>query len=301
MQRLIANILSFVVVFLTLAGSHSHAQVKVQVVTQKITKSINWKQGMALWVHAERAEIYCTTHASSTIKFDVEFIAKNESRKAAETDLKKMKWLNETVGKKVFLRNYIELDRNESKPESDIKVIYHIKVPESCAVNINNYFGKINIENMNSELTINSEFSKINLGRIGGKITIKTNFGDISAHKISGVMQIESIRSDIDLLDVAGVLDLQSKLADIRINDIEEISKIIIDAEKSKINLKIKDYNKFSFNLDLYKSELAKPDNMKLVFTKNEKETIKAGFNLAADHTQIDIKLNTGNLTIEPK
>jgi len=300
MKRFIKNILSFFVVLLILCGKHAYTQVKVQVVTREISKSINWEPGLAVWIQSDRAEIVCSTHASNTIDFKVEFVAKNESRKTAEADLKKMKWVNETSGKKLFLRNYIELERNEPKPESDIKVIYHIKIPTSCAININNYFGRINIENMNSELSIDSEFSKINLQNIDGKLNIKTTFGDITAHSISGNINIESIRSDIHLTKVSGVLELQSKLADIIINDIEEISKIIIDAEKSKINLKIKDYNKFSFNLDLFKSELAKPDNMKLEYIKNEKETIKASFNQAVDRPQIDIKLNTGNLTIEP-
>jgi hypothetical protein len=120
--------LSLFIALLALAGNYTQAQVKVQVVTQTITKSIPWEPGMTLRVQAERAEIYITTHTADTLELDVKFIAKNEDRKTAEADLKKMKWLNETSGKSIFLRNYIELDRNESRPESDIKVIYHIKL-----------------------------------------------------------------------------------------------------------------------------------------------------------------------------
>ena len=143
MLRHFFNILSLLFVLQVLGLSQAMAQVKVQVVSQKISESVEWKQGMTLELNAERAEIYCTTHPLNTIDFEVTFIVKHENKVVAESDLKKMKWINETLSNKVFLRNYIELTRNESKPESDIKTIYHIKVPEECESAISNYFGKI--------------------------------------------------------------------------------------------------------------------------------------------------------------
>lgn len=301
MQRFINNILSFFVVLLILCGKHANAQVKVQVVTREISKSIKWEPGLAVWIQADRAEIVCITHASNTIDFKVEFVAKNESRKTAEADLIKMKWVNETSGKKLFLRNYIELERNEPKPESDIKVIYHIKVPDSCAVNINNYFGKIDVENTAYKLTINSEFSKINLQNISGKTTIKTTFGDVSANAIAGDIRIDARRSDIDLSDVVGTLDLHTLIAEINLSGIEDTDEIKIDAEKSKVNISIRDFNDFFFILDLYKSEFRIPERMQLNFSKKDQETVKASFNKAEDRPHIGIKLNIGTLSIEPE
>lgn len=299
MQRQIFNILSLILLIQILGFNDSFAQVKVQVVSQKINKILDWKPGMTLQLKAERAEIFCTTHPAGTIDVEVTFIAKHENRNVAEKDLRKMKWLYEVINKKVFLRNYIELARNEPKPESDIKVVYHIKVPENCAVDINNYFGKIEVENLNFKLNINSEFSKIHLQNIGGKATIKSTFGDISAHGINGNIHIESNRSDIALHNVAGTLDLNSNLAEITLSGIDDIVEIKIDAEKSKVNIRAGNFNRFFFKLDLTKAELKKPDGMMLDFTKNEKETIKASYNKAEGHPQIDVKLNIGSLTIE--
>jgi len=291
--------LLFVLALLMISGSPSYAQVKVQVVTRQITKSIRWEPGMTLWIQAERAEIYCTSHAANTIDLDVKFIAKNENRKTAEEDLNKMKWLNETASKKIFLRNYIELEKNDPKPESDIKVIYHIKVPENCNLNVNNYFGSIAIENLDAELTIYSQFSKISLENITGNTSVKTTFGDVTARSINGKLHIESTRSDIDLSGITGAVDLQSNLAEIILADINSISNINIDADKSKIHLVTGNFKKFSFNLDLKNTDLSLPENMKLIFTKNEKDNIKAGFNKSEDYPIIDIKLNIGSLTIE--
>lgn len=299
MQGFFRNIGSLFIVLLTLAGSQIHAQVKVQVVTQTISKSIYWEAGITLRVQAERAEIYCTTHPSDSIELNIQFIAKNENRKTAEADLKKMKWLNETSGKKVFLRNYIELDRNESRPESDIKVIYHIKVPEACAVSLNNYFGKIDVENITSELTINGEFSGINLQNIRGKTTIKTTFGDVTGRGIDGNLQLVSKRSNIQLSELSGSISLRSILAEITLSEVDKITDIKIDAEKSKVNIRAGNLDKYYFQFNLSQAELDKPESMQLAISKNEKETIKASFNNPDNHPLISIDLEIGSLTIE--
>jgi len=299
MQGSVKNILSLFVALLALAGNYAQAQVKVQVVTQTITQSIRWEPGMSLRVQAERAEIYVSTHTADTIELNIQFIAKNEIRKTAEADLKKMKWLNETSGKKVFLRNYIELKKNESRPESDIKVIYHIKVPETCAVNLNNYFGKIDVQNMASGLTINSEFSGINLQGIRGKTAIETTFGDVSGHGIDGDLQIVSKRSNIHLSGLSGSISLNSILADIALSELDKITDLKIDAEKSKINIRAGNFDNYYYQFNLTQAELVKPKSMKLDFTKNEKETIKASFNNPGNRSLMSIDLEIGSLTIE--
>ena len=299
MQGFLRNILSLFVVLLMLAGNQTHAQVKVQVVTQVITKSIYWESGRTLRVQAERAEIYCTTQPSDSIELHIQFIAKNENRKTAEADLKKMKWLIETSGKKVFLRNYIELKRNESRPESDIKVIYHIKVPQGCAVNLNNYFGKIDVANVSSGLTISSEFSGIKLQNIHGKTTIETTFGDVTGRGIDGELQIISRRSNIQLSGLSGSISLRSVLADISINELDEITYVKIDAEKSKVNIRAGNFDKYYFQFNLSQAELDKPESMQLAISKNEKETIKASFNNPDNHPLISVDLEIGSLTIE--
>lgn len=299
MQSFMSKILIIIFAIQLLGFKVSHAQTKVQVVSQKISKIIDWEPGVTLQLHAERAEIFCTNHLSKTIDIEVIIVAKHEDKSIAEADLKKMKWMVDKTNKKIFLRNYIELARNEAKPESDIKTIYHIKVPMNCVVDISNYFGLIELENIKSNININGEFSKIKLTDINGESTIKTTFGDISARGISGDIHIESNRSDIDLQDITGILDLHAILAEININAIEKVSKINIDAEKSKVKINVVDFNRYSFQFELHKTDLITPDRMKPEFTINDDEIIVASFKKAKELPQIEIKINTGTLTIE--
>ena len=299
MLRHIYYILSILIFLQILGFNESIAQVKVQVVSQKISESVEWKQGMRLELNAERAEIYCTTHPLTTIDFEVTFIAKHENKKVAESDLKKMKWINETLSNKVFLRNYIELTRNESKPESDIKTIYHIKVPEECEVAISNYFGKIKIENFNFKLKINGEFCPVELIDVHGKTNIKSTFGDISANGIQGDLYIESNRSDIQLTNISGILEMHAILADINLSGFSEIEEVKIDAEKSKVNIEANDLNSFSIFLELINAKLNKPETIKFDFAKNENDEVKASLNSLEGFPQMAIKLNVGSLIID--
>ncbi len=299
MQRCINKILVLIVLLIFLDHDVTFAQIRIQVVSKNITKTINWSTGMTLEIKAERAEIFCTTHPLSTIVIDVEFIAKNENREQAEADLKKMKWLNETINKKVYLRNYIELSKGETKPFSDIKAVYHIKIPERCAINISNYFGLTEVRNVNYKLSISSEFGKTNLFNVNANTTIKTIFGDFSAKSLSGNVFIDSKRSDIDIQNISGKIELHSNLAEINLYGIFNIENLKIEAEKSKVYISAEDYNKYIFNFELYKADFTKPDEMRPVYSENHTELIKGVFNKSKLLPIIDVKIKTGSLNIK--
>lgn len=299
MLRNVYKILTILIGIQLLVFNDSFAQLKIQVVSQKFNQTLEWKSGMSLEVNGERAEIFCTTHVSNTIELEVAFISKHENKSTAENDLKKMKWINEKLGNKVFLRNYIELARNEEKPQSDIKVVYHIKIPTNCEIEIKNYFGTINLENIKSGFKITGEFSKIELHSMSGKGSVKSTFGDISANGLNGNIRIESNRSDIELNKISGMLEINSTIAEISVQEINNSSEIKIEAEKSKVNIALKDFNEYQLQFDLIKTTMEVPDAMKLIFTENEQEKIIAGFTGRAIQSNISVKLNVGSLRIE--
>jgi len=282
-----------------LAGSTvATAQVKVHVVTKKVTKSVPWKPGMSLLLTGERAKVYCSAHANSTIDFEIEIIAENEDKKRAETDLNKMKWIDKVSGKKLFLRNYVELTPGETKPQSDLKVVYHLKVPEGCDVTINNYFGKIDVNNTSASLTINSKFSPVNLENTSGTLSVNSFLGNIRAHKVNGSILFKTDQSDINITGLSGSLNIQSNLANISISDIDNLQEAGIQADKSNLILETGNYAVFSFLLHLTNSQLGKPDAMTFKFTQQKKGETDARFNTETDYPQFNINLNTSTLTI---
>ena len=298
MKSLKLKIILLLAIPYLLGLNKADAQVKVQVVTRTINKSIQWSPNMSLQITGERAEIYCTTHSQNTIDFKIEIIAENVDKRIAESDLRKMKWIDKVSGKTIYLRNYVEIARGETRPKSDLKVIYHIVVPEGCKVNIVNYFGKITISNIHSTLSIESKFCPINLKSISGIVDINSYLGDLSADNITGTLKFITDQSDIDINGVSGSLSIQSNLASIDIGGMSLPDKTSIRATKSKLMLETGDFAKFSFNLKLANATINKPDAMKLTFIKKDNTKIHARFNAETDYPLIDIELNTGTLTI---
>lgn len=299
MRRFIPYIASIMILILAVPAGRAVSQELVQVVSQKISKSIDWSLGMSVMLNAENAEIYCTSHQANNIDIDLTIISKHEDRNRAEEDLKKMKWLSEVKGNTLYLRNYIELGRYESKPASALKVIYNIRLPENCPVEIRNYFGKIEVKNLKANLKISSKFTKIDLAEIEGVTTVNTTFGDVTASRIRGETAIISNRSDITISGVGGKLDLNSTIAKINLSDLNTITEIHIEAQKSFLDLKITGLNRFAYKFDLHNCEFEKPKNMVPVFTKNEKEEINASYNTAQEYPLIELNVNIGSLTIE--
>jgi hypothetical protein len=277
----------------------SIAQLNEQVVTREISKIIEWTPGMSMMLNGENAEINCTSHQANTVEIALTIISKHGDRSRAEADLKKMKWLTEVKNNVLYVRNYIELGRNESKPQSTLKVIYNIKVPENFPMDIRDYFGKIHVENLNSTLNIKSEFSQINLNEISGVTTVNTVFGNLRATGIPGDLSVTSNRSDIDISGLGGKLNITSTLAKISLCELNPGATVGIDAEKSFIDLKINESSRYTYQFDLINSSFKKPAGMFPDFSKNDQEAITASYNTSGNFPVISVNLKVGSLTIE--
>lgn len=280
-------------------ASSTFAQIKVQVVSQEINKKFEWDPGMSVVLSAEHAEIYCLTHKANTIDIDITIISKHEDRNTAEADLKKMTLLTEVDNNVLCLRNYIELARNESKPESALSIIYHIRIPENCPADIRNYFGKMEIQNLQADLKINSEFCKIELSDISGKTTINSVFGNITASHIQCELSVTSNRSDINLSNFGGKLTINAMLANISLAQMNNIKTLSIEAQKSMVSIRNIEIIRYAYQFDLKNCDFKNPESMILNYARNEKGEIKAGYNTGNGFPLFEFDLTNGSLTIE--
>lgn len=290
--------ISFIFLLLmTVLAGRIYGQTTVQVVTKSITGEEKWVPGMKLEINGENSEIHCETHAANTILYEVHLIAKHTDRKQAERDLKKQKWVKGMQGKKLLMRNYIELTQDDQRPESNLKAIYHIKIPETCPVSINNYFGEIIVKNTNGELNIDSEFTNITLKNTHGKIYIDSRLGDIMGALVGGRVDIRSNRSNVYLTGISGSITLDATIAKIKLDELGEITAINIEAEKSEVSLAAN--NKFRFLIDLNKVDFKKPDWLKPDPPAKEKDVMKINFELMPGSPLINIKLSIGTLNLK--
>ncbi|MCF8366189.1 MAG: hypothetical protein K9H16_10420 [Bacteroidales bacterium] len=269
-------------------------QTNVQVVTKTLSGEERWTPGMKLEINGENAEIHCSAYSGASISWEVKLIARHADKSIAESDLDKLKWVKGKIGRKLMMRNYIELSADESKPQSNLKVIYNIKVPASCPISINNYFGEINIKNLKADLDINSEFAPVFINNFDGNLKAESNFGDIQGDSLAGKIVIISKRSNIKLRNISGNVDLDALFAEIDIHSCAQLSALNIEAEKSEINLSVNPDNRFL--LDLENVEFFKPPWMNSKNTEIDGNTTKVNFADFSDHALINISLSIGTL-----
>jgi len=246
--------------FFILAGN-SFPQVRVQVVSREINKTIAWKEGMSLVVNGDNAEIYCSSGFHQDIGISMTIISKHEERTVAEADLEKMKWLVEVKDNTCFVRNYIELSRNQARPESALKVILRITVPADCPVSLHNYFGKTEISGLNSEVTLNNEYGPVLLSDLNGNTTVNSVFGDVTINGSMGHTRITSTHSQIVL----------------RLNALYQ----------------------YGFNFELTDSEIIKPEEMIIIYDKKEKGKITGQIKGQNSGPEISVILKNCSLTIK--
>lgn len=297
MKKAIHKITSAYLLLTILSIGLACAQTTVQVITKTFDGEKAWTGGMRLELNSENAEIHCEAYTGKTIQYEVQFVAKHPEKNRAEADLKKMKWISGKQGKTLFIRNYIELSQNDTRPESNLKAIYHIKIPESCPLTINNYFGEIIVKNTRNTLNIKSEFATITLSNISGNIELESKFGDISGTALEGTIKIISNRSDIDFTNISGLIDIEASVAKISLEQIHDLTRLNITAKKSEISLT--SGNDYRYILGLEKADFKKPDWMKLDSPQQNDVAQKSNFIAHPQYPIIDIKLTVGTFQIK--
>ena len=297
MKKTINTILLIFIVITTVFMSSAMGQTKVQVVTKTLNGLEKWTPGMKLEINGENAVINCESYTGKSISYEVQIISKNADKANAEVDLKKVKWISGKQGKTIFMRNYIELASGETRPESMLKVFWHIKIPEACPLTINTYFGEITVENTKNTLNINSEFASIELTNAKGEIKVESKFGDISGKLLDGRIDIKSNRSNIHLEKISGTINIDASVAKINLEHFTRLKALTIKAEKSEIALDAGREFRYIFELD--NVDFKEPAWM-IFDPPGKKENIrKVNFIKIPDNPLIQIKQSIGTLEIK--
>lgn len=286
------------VFFLLLGVLNAYAQTPLQVVTKTIEQSLPYQMGCEVNIEGEKAEIIVETWDKSTVEVILELVAKHPDRKIAERDIEAMKYSIDQHGKMIYFRNYISPDIGQPKPESQIKAIYTIHLPEDCPVYLKNYFGNATISNLSNLLRLQSEFGKIFLEDLSGDLFIQSRFGDIFGERISGNLQIDARRSDITLREVSGTCDIKSTYGIIKLFSDERLLKLNIEAEKSDVYFFDPHPTAYGYALTAHYGSITVPTDLKMNYLENTSAMKRATFTPARERASISVKISFGDIVI---
>lgn len=287
------------IVFLLLIAVVAQAQDQVHRIAKNINKTYNYKDGYEVNIDGERAEVYIEPGLDNTIRIDVEVIAKHPSQNQAQLDVEKMRIMITRHKNKVYVRNYLEQGESFDKPESQLKVIYKILVPEDCPVYIKNTYGIAEIAQLTNSVKVNSKFSTVNLENISGNIDLMTRYGDIIGESINGNVQIGARRTNITLRDIQGNYDINAEYGLIQIFASAGLLDLNLEANKSQVFLFNSDLEEFRYDLTAVSSSLQFPDDLNFQMVSPEVNVQKMVFTPTTEFfPSISVKVTFGSLQV---
>lgn len=286
--------------FLTLATSWIalRAQTPLQVVTKTIQQTLPYSPGYEVNIEGEKAEIIVMTWDKNSVQIILELVAKHPDKKIAERDLTAMKYSIDQHGKMIYFRNYISPNIGQPKPESQIKAIYTVHLPEDCPVYVKNIFGNATISNLNNLLRLQSEYGKIFLEDLSGTLFIQTRFGDIFGERIGGNLQIDARRSDITLREISGSCDIKATYGIIKLFSDESLLKLNIEAEKSDVYFFDPHPTAYGYALTAHYGSITVPTDLKMNYLENTSTMKRATFKPAREMASISVKISFGDIVI---
>jgi Putative adhesin len=294
------NIKTFILVLLLLSVAQLGAQNTLQVVTRAVQKTFPCKSGYNVEITAEKAEIEVKLGQSTdkNIHINAELVARHARLDSAKTDLDSWKFLTNSIGKTIYVRAYIGLEKKQKLPSSNLKAKITITVPPDCGAVVTNKFGKIRIENISGDVRLNGEFCGIFLKNIAGNVTLLGNYGSLEANEIKGVIDIKSKRAEIALKDISGNCSVSSEYGNIFIDSGPAMGNLNVQATKCDVTLDAKNATKHSFQLIANYGQILTPSGALFNTNGSGKNTQRADLKVNKAMHNIKVLTDFGKITI---
>jgi hypothetical protein len=265
---------------LILRGPFSVAQTTLQVVTKTVEKTLAYKPGFSMNIDAEKADI--TLKANPNIKevsVKMDLISKNPNLQSAKQDIDALKYIVETQGKTIYLRNYIGIEKGGAKPTSDLKTRYTIEVPAEMIVSIKNNFGKLNVSGLRSKVMLITEFCKTILTDIKGEMFINSRLGDIDGRGLEGKISVQSNRSDLFLSMTKGECAITAQYGKINIETDKTFTQLSIKADKAEVHFLPPPATAINYDLEAEYGKVILPQKLTPKYIEKTDKKEKVNFN----------------------
>ncbi|KNF07498.1 hypothetical protein CLPU_16c00540 [Gottschalkia purinilytica] len=184
------------------------------------------------------------------------------------------------------------------------KMEYRVTLPNNLLLDLDQKYGKTNLENIEKPIDVDSNYSNMTLKNITGKLDIESGYSDISIDSVNGDVEIEDKYSEIDIKNVSGNLKADKKYGDMSLEKINNN----LDIVSEYANIDIKESNKSVYIKSKYgdiKYMVANPIQEKLEIYSQYGDTDisipanqEGNFNIINEHGEIENQLG---LKVEDK
>lgn len=290
-------VLTILLCWVTVSGFQSvRAQHVLQVATKAIEKTVAAKSIRTLYIHAEKADIELVAWDKTEIVIALELSARHPDKATAASDLGKVQYIADQSGKDYFLRNYILLKAGENKPLSNIKARYVIHLPATCAVDLKNSFGTIQMKGLTNSLKLNADFCTTSLVSIKGKGFLETSFGELKAIEMGGTFSFSSDHTNLSLEHIGGAIRMNTLYGNVEISPAPGLTSLSIQSKKAVVTMATKNWQQFDYDINSAYTTMKLPNGFKW---KRNTPDFKDAFYSKNRLANIQINAEFGDLTIK--
>ncbi len=247
-------------------GNIAAQSVKLQVVTKHIDKKMKYTQGQVLTVKGEKSEVDIMTWEEDYISISLDLKAQHPETNVATEDLNKFEYEFKNTPDTLFITNRI-IEKEETL-RSGMQAFYTIKIPESCKVKLDNYFGTAVLTDLSQGVDIKSEFCNLKLKNVGGEVNVNTYFGDLIGVMINGDVDIRANRSNITLTEIEGKFNIDAYMGVVKVFANQSILDLNINAVKSDVFFYDSQLDDYNFNLTSRLGDIEVPSDLNANYTR---------------------------------
>jgi hypothetical protein len=276
-----------------------NAQTTLQVVSKNMDKTLDFKSGNALIINVEKADLTIKSWASPQVKIQVELLAKHPQLDIAKQDLNALKFVAETIGKTIYVRNYVAIDKGKEKPTSDLRAIITVWLPSDAPISIKNTFGKNNIQQYNGRIDLSSEFCKTRLSQLTGELAINTRFGELEGDNLNGKLTITSNRSNLTLKILRGLTLINATYGKISIETDRSLTTLTVNADKADVDISNPKNAAMSYFLSADYGNVSTPKSLNFNYLENSKNKKRLNLQTTASGSKVAVSTSFGSILIQ--
>lgn len=184
------------------------SQETTYVISRKIEKQFSMKKNSRIIINSERGIISIKGWDQDVIKVVLKLVAKNIDREMARRELGKMKYALSETRNTVFVSNRMLLSKADQQISSVIRVEYKIYVPNNIEIQIDNRYGKVDIQGINGSIYGELYYSDLSILETICEIGIFINIGDLLCRQSKLTGRINTRHSNANLSGISGKLHM---------------------------------------------------------------------------------------------
>lgn len=281
--------------------SLSAQTIKLQVISKEVSKNMPYAEGQILSVQGEKSEVNITTWDDDYIQIDLKLTAQHPERAVAEEDLKKFIYSFDSNTDTIYITN--QITEKEETLRSGLQAFYTIKIPQSCNVKLENYFGTAELTDLSQGVDINSEFCNLKLKNVLGTVNVDTYFGDLIGVMIDGKVDIKANRSNVTLSEIAGSYNIDAYKGVVKVFANQSLlENINIRGEKTDVFFYDTELKGYSFDLTSLNGSVELPDHLAASYSRQDEiRTINIQPQAELIGVKVAINVVSGNIMLESR